>query len=456
MAFDLRDPRPVRPAPERRLRIGVIGSGVSGLSAAWLLSSAHEVVLYEKDRRLGGHANTVEVPTSAGPVAVDAGFIVFNKPNYPNLTALFDHLGVGVEETNMSFAASIDDGRIEYSGQGLSSVFANPASALSPSHWAMIRDILRFNREAKAALEEGVSDHQTLGDFVSAQGYSRAFVSRFLAPMAAAIWSTPSLDILDFPAAALFRFYANHGLFQVSKNPRWNTVTGGSSVYVERLAKSLVASARLGVGAARVQRSGDGVLVTDEHGFVDRFDHVVIATHADRALALIERPTTREETLLGAFRYQPNRAVVHTDNRLMPKRRRAWASWNYMGAADGAPSVTYWMNRLQNLSCGSEIFVTLNPAAPIAEDAIVAAFDYDHPMFNVDAGNAQRDLWSLQGEGGVWFCGAHFGAGFHEDGLQSGLAVAEDLGGVRRPWTAANESGRIWRHRAPPLALAAE
>jgi hypothetical protein len=455
MAFDLRDPRAPKAAPHQRLRVAVIGSGISGLSAAWLLSGAHDVIVYERDQRLGGHANTVDVPVGTGTTAVDAGFIVFNKPNYPNLTALFAHLGVGVEETNMSFGASINRGRIEYSGQGLSAIFANPPSVLSLSHWAMIRDILRFNKEAKAALDEGLDDDLTLGAFVARRGYSNAFIDRFLAPMAAAIWSTPSFDILDYPAASLFRFYANHGLFQVSKNPRWNTVTGGSRVYVEKISNGFAAAARLGSGAVRVERVNGGVLVTDARGHVDHFDHVVIATHADRALSLLVRPTSREESLLKAFRYQPNRAVVHTDESLMPKRRQVWSSWNYMGG-DGAPSVTYWMNRLQNLTCKENIFVTLNPAAPIREETIVAEFDYDHPMFNIEAGKAQRELWSLQGEGGVWYCGAHFGSGFHEDGIQSGLAAAEDLGGVRRPWTVADESGRIFRHEAPPFALAAE
>jgi predicted NAD/FAD-binding protein len=455
MAFDRPASRRPLGAPSRRLRIAVVGSGVSGLSAAWLLSKAHEVVVYEKDCRLGGHANTVEVQTSTGPVGVDAGFIVFNKPNYPNLTALFEHLGVGVEETNMSFGASIGGGRIEYSGQGLSAVFATPASVLSLSHWSMIRDLLRFNREAKAALEGDLDEEMTLGAFVVRQRYSRAFVDRFLAPMAAAIWSTPSLDILEYPAASLFRFYANHGLFQVANNPRWNTVTGGSRVYVDKISASFAASARLGAGAARIERVHGGVIVTDAHGHADRFDHAVLATHADAVLRMIDRPTSREEALLKAFRYQPNRAIVHTDPVLMPKRRRVWSSWNYMGG-EGAPSVSYWMNRLQNLSCGKDIFVTLNPAAPPREDAVVAAFDYDHPMFNVEAMRAQRELWSLQGEGGLWFCGAHFGAGFHEDGLQAGLAVAEDLAGVARPWTVPNDSGRIWRREPAPLALAAE
>jgi predicted NAD/FAD-binding protein len=455
MAFDVSDPGAQVTAQPKRLRVAVIGSGVSGLSAAWLLSSAHEVIVYEKDRRLGGHANTVQVKTPEGMMGVDAGFIVFNKPNYPNLTALFDHLGVGVEETDMSFAASIDRGRIEYSGQGLSAVFANRASVFSTAHWAMIRDILRFNREARAALDEGLDDDLTLGAFIRRQGYSTAFVDRFLAPMAAAIWSTPSLDILDYPAASLFRFYANHGLFQVANNPRWNTVTGGSRVYVDRISAPFAATARLGCGAACVTRVNDGVLVTDEQGFVDRFDHVVIAAHADRALALIEQPTSQEEALFKAFRYQPNKAVVHTDPAAMPTRRRAWASWNYMGG-EGPPAVTYWMNRLQNLACKKDIFVTLNPTVPIREDATIAAFDYDHPVFSVESMKAQRQLWSLQGCGGIWYCGAHFGAGFHEDGLQAGLAVAEDLGGVRRPWAVANESGRIWRNEPARLAMAAE
>ncbi|HBK92774.1 MAG TPA: NAD/FAD-binding protein [Parvularcula sp.] len=455
MAFDYSAPRHPVGAPARRMRIAVVGSGVSGLAAAWLLSKAHEVVVYEKDRRLGGHANTVEVDTPAGPVGVDAGFIVFNKPNYPNLTALFEHLGVSVEETNMSFAASIDDGRIEYSGQGLASVFANRESVCSPSHWSMICDLLRFNREARAAVEDGLDEEMTLGAFLVRHRYSKAFVDRFLAPMAAAIWSTPSLDILEYPAASLFRFYANHGLLQVANNPRWNTVSGGSRVYVEKISATMPAAARLGSGAARIARGSGGVIVTDAQGHADRFDHVVLATHADAALAMIERPTTREEALLKAFRYQPNRAVVHSDSALMPKRRRVWSSWNYMGG-EGAPSVSYWMNRLQNLRCVEDIFVTLNPARPPREDAVIAAFDYDHPMFNVEAMRAQRELWSLQGDGGIWFCGAHFGAGFHEDGLQAGLAVAEDLGGVARPWTVPNDSGRIWRRKSAPLALAAE
>ncbi len=443
MAFDARS-RAAAPSRGGRLRIAVIGSGISGLSAAWLLSGGHEVILYERDRRLGGHANTIDVSAGGETVPVDAGFIVFNKPNYPNLTALFAALGVAVESTDMSFAASLDGGRIEYSGRNASAIFANRASLVSPSHWAMLADILRFNRDAKSAMRRGLDDRVTLGQFVEQRAYSSAFIRRFLEPMASAIWSTPSQRILDYPASSLFRFYANHGLLQTTNIPRWSTVAGGSRVYVDRISAPLRLAARLGAGVASVARTSEGVIVTDERGWSDCFDDVVIATHADRALTILGDATTRERALLSAFVYQRNRAVVHFDASQMPTRRRAWASWNYLGGRSAA-SVTYWMNLLQNFECDRDIFVTLNPATKIADEDVIAAFDYDHPMFNIEAGKAQKDLWSLQGRGGVWFCGAYFGSGFHEDGLQAGLAVAEDLGGVRRPWTVANESSRICR-----------
>jgi len=454
MPFDARGRSAAIPGAGKRLRIAIVGSGVSGLSAAWLLSTRHEVVVYEKDARFGGHANTVDVPVDGRTVPVDAGFIVFNKPNYPNLTALFERLGVEIDSTDMSFGVSMEGGRVEFSSRGASGLFANRENFASLSHWSMLADIVRFNREANAALQRGLDGGVTLGAFVAERGFSTPFVRRFLEPMAAAIWSTPSLKVLDYPAASLFRFYANHGLLQTSNMPRWSTVVGGSRRYVERISEPFRDGARLGLGVAEIERTRNGVIVTDERGGIDHFDAVVLATHADRALAMLKAPTGRERALLGAFAYQPNRAVMHFDARLMPRRKRAWASWNYEAGAD-ALSVTYWMNLLQSLDCRRDIFVTLNPAAPVRADAIIAEFDYDHPMFNIEAGKAQKELWSLQGEGGVWYCGAHFGSGFHEDGLQAGLAVAEDLGGVRRPWTVADDSGRIWR-RDTTMAMAAE
>ncbi len=435
MAFDAaNEPRPGR-------RIAVIGSGVSGLSAAWLLSSAHEVVLFERDRRLGGHANTVTLKLDGEETPVDAGFIVFNEPNYPNLTALFAHLGLETEESCMSFAASMRGGEMEYSGQSLSSVFANRANAVSPRFWRMLGEIVRFHREARSALGAG-GDGRSLRDFVAENRYSDTFVRDFLQPMASAIWSTPSDDILDFPALSFFQFFDNHGLLQVMDLPIWHTVSGGSVRYVEQLAAPLRASARLSAPVQAVTRVSGGVKVTAYGGEPELFDAVVIASHADAALSMLTDADDQERRVLGAFAYQSNTAYVHFDEAQMPKRRRAWASWNYIAEEKGA-GVSYWMNRLQNLRCSRNVFVTLNPPRPVRDDLIAAEFSYDHPMFDLAAAAAQKELWSLQGRGGVWFCGAHFGHGFHEDGLQSGLAVAEALGGVRRPWSVANESGRI-------------
>lgn len=436
-----------RGAPRRmNARIAVIGAGVSGLSAGWLLSSTHEVVVYERDNRLGGHANTVDVPVGDEIVPVDAGFIVYNEPAYPNLTALFAHFGVASEPTCMSFGASIGGGAVEYSGQTLSSVFADRRNLVSPKFLTMLVDIARFHHDARRALATGLAHDISLSAFVAAKGYSRAFATYFLKPMASAIWSTPSSKILDFSAAAFIKFYDNHGLLRVLNLPVWRTVTGGSRRYVEKIAAPLVAKARLKTPVSSVRRTEAGVEVRDQSGEVDIFDHVILACHADEACALLVDADGDERRLLGAFGYQKNRAVVHVDPAHMPRRRRAWSSWNYVGDGERF-AATYWMNRLQNLKCARDIFVTLNPLTPVRDEAIVAEFDYAHPMFDIGAAVAQAALWSLQGRGGVWFCGAHFGQGFHEDGLQAGLAVAEAIGGVRRPWRVGNESGRI--HLAP-------
>lgn len=427
-----------------RLRVAVIGSGVAGLSAAWLLSRRHDVVVYEKDDRLGGHAHTVDVPGEAGATPVDVGFIVYNEPAYPNLTALFAHLGVETVETCMSFGASMRGGAVEYSGQSLAAIFANPANAARPRFWRMLVDVARFNRAGLAALRDGIGHEVSLGDFVRRERLGPGFVEDFLQPMASAIWSTPSTRILDFSAAAFLKFYANHGLLQVLDMPVWRTVSGGSRRYVERLSAPIAASARLSTPVVRLRRQSDGVVVEDAGGGADRFDAALVAAHADAALAMLDAPTAEERDVLGAFRYQPNRAYLHTDERQMPKSRRAWSSWNYLGDDEGA-AVTYWMNRLQPLGSATDLFVTLNPRRPIAPERILRTFDYTHPTFDLAAERAQRRLWSLQGRNRVWFAGAHFGQGFHEDGLQAGLAAAEDLGGVRRPWTVEAESGRIWR-----------
>lgn len=427
--------------PERR-RVAVAGSGVSGLSAAWLLAETHDVVVYEKKARLGGHTNTVDVDLPGGAVPVDTGFIVFNEPSYPNFTAILRHLGVETEQSCMSFGVSLEGGRLEYSGQTLSSVFAKRANAVSPSFWKMLSDIPRFHRDARSVLRAGFCEHVSLGDFVRAGKYGRGFCNHFLKPMAAAIWSTPQMRVFDYPALSFLQFFENHGLLRVLNLPVWHTVSGGARTYVRALESAFKDKARLGAGVVSVRRTPAGVIVTDTNGGVERYDDVVLAAHADETARMLTDADGQERAVLSAFSYQSNRAALHLDERFMPRRRRAWSSWNYIGEGDEG-SVTYWMNRLQNLTCEENIFVTLNPAAPIRADKIVAEFDYDHPMFNAETAAAQKDIWRIQGRGGVWHAGAHLGHGFHEDGLQSGLAVAEAIGGVRRPWRVENESGRL-------------
>ena len=426
-------------------RIAVVGSGIAGLSAAWLLSGRHDVVLYEEDKRLGGHSNTVAVAVEGVPVEVDTGFIVFNEPAYPNLTAMFRHLGVATAPSDMSFAVSLDDGRLEYAGTDLRGLFAQRRNLLNPRFWGMLRDLLRFYREAPS--HAGRLGLTTLGEYLAAERYGAAFRDDHLLPMAAAIWSAPARVLLDYPAEAFIRFCENHGLLRLVGRPIWRTVEGGSRHYVERLASNLKGM-RLGCGARRIERGRFGVDILDASGDRERFDEVVLATHADTALSLLADPQGDEAALLSAFRYSTNRAVLHRDPSLMPKRRSVWASWNYLGRRERADeaaelSVTYWMNRLQPLPTDRPLFLSLNPGRAPKDELVLREESYEHPIFDAAALDAQRHLWTLQGRRHTWFCGAHFGAGFHEDGLQAGLAVAEALGGVRRPWSVPNESGRI-------------
>lgn len=425
--------------------IAVVGSGISGLSAAWLLSHKHDVTLYERETRPGGHSNTVDVAETAKTVAVDTGFIVYNTASYPNLIALFEHLGVRTAPTNMGFSVSLDGGHYEYSGSSLGGLIGHAGNVVRPDHWRMISDLLRFFREACLDLPALEASGQTLGDYLLARSYSEAFVVRHILPMAAAIWSTPSAEIMQFPAAAFVRFFDNHGLLKVSNRPQWRTVVGGSREYVTRILQSLEGKVRLGTPVQAISRGANGVTIRTASGS-DMFDACVVATHADEALALLDDADDEERRLLGAFQYTNNLAVLHTDRRLMPKRRRLWTSWNYLGAsaqADRTLAVSYWMNALQPLDTRQDYFVTLNPPAGLQPEKALASFAYTHPMFDQRAMTAQRGLWELQGRRNTWFCGSYFGYGFHEDGLQSGLAAAEHLGGVRRPWTVPNESGRI-------------
>ena len=440
--MNLPPPNPVIP-----LDIAVVGTGISGMAAAWLLSKHHRVTVYESAGRLGGHSNTVNVPSPEGLIPVDTGFIVYNEATYPNLIALLKELKVPTQATIMSFAVSFDEGRFEYGGESLKTLFAQPTNIMRPRFWRMLYDLQRFYRTAPAdiaILEEKLT---SLGDYLAAKGYSSAFQDEHLLPMAAAIWSAPLEKLRDYPAAAFLRFCQNHGLLKFSGRPEWRTITGGSQVYIKQLTAPYAAGIRLNHAVQSIRRSADGVWVSTRQSGSERFDHVVIAAHADHALGMLQEPTAAETALLGAFDYEQNLAVLHSDARLMPKRQAVWSSWNYMAErqahAETGLSVTYWMNRLQRLASSKPLFVTLNPHRPVKPDQVIRSETYHHPVFNSAAITAQRRLWQLQGQGNVWFCGAYFGSGFHEDGLQSGLAVAEAIGGVRRPWIVPDESGRI-------------
>lgn len=427
------------------MKIAVVGAGISGLAAAWLLGQAHEVVLFEASRRLGGHANTVRVAGAGSETAVDTGFIVFNEATYPNFIALMDHLRVATRSTEMSFAVSLDGGRLEYSGTSVAGLFAQRSNLVRPRFWAMLQDITRFYRNASRDALAGGAAEISLGDYLAAGGYGAAFRDDHLLPMAAAIWSAPCSEILSYPAAAFLRFHHNHGLLQLADRPAWRTVTGGSAVYVDRLRKAFSGEIRTSSPVRQVKRGPSEVVLVGE-GWSECFDAVVFATHANQALAMLTDADMAEVQALGAFRYSRNRAVLHGDAALMPTRRRAWASWNHIGdraRPDAACAVTYWMNRLQGLADAPPLFVTLNPPDSLRGDAVLHEEIYEHPLFDAAALDAQQRLWALQGARRSWFCGAYFGSGFHEDGLQAGLAVAEALGGVRRPWRVRDESGRI-------------
>ncbi|WP_291391924.1 FAD-dependent oxidoreductase [Devosia sp.] len=422
-------------------RIAVVGSGVAGLSAAWLLSRQHEVVLYEKNPWLGGHANTVDVDCPEGVIPVDTGFIVFNPANYPNFVAMLEHLGVPSLAADMSLGVSVGGGRLEYSSRPLG-LFGQPQNLVSPRFWRMIADILAFYKVARSLDHDGV-DGTSLGQFLERGGYSRALIEEHVLPMCAAIWSTTASQIRDYPMRAFLRFFSSHGLLQVVGRPQWRTVAGGSRAYVEALRQDMGGKVQVRRAARRIARTGGLVTVEDVGGELDTFTDVVIAAHADEAARLLADPSQVERDILGAFEYTPNLAVLHDDRSLMPRRRSVWASWNYIEGAEGDEGplcVSYWMNRLQSLPTKRQLFVTLNPVRAPRPGSVIRAIEYTHPLFNAAALQAQDQLWRLQGVRNTWFCGSYFGYGFHEDALQSGLAVAESLG-APAPW--ARKPGRI-------------
>ena len=413
------------------MKVAVVGSGISGLVVAHHLHRLHDLTVFESEDRLGGHTNTVEVEVPEGRFAVDTGFIVCNEPTYPNFLALLGELGVATQPSEMSFAVSVPDAGIEYRATNLSSLFAQRRNLVRPRFARMLVDVARFNRALRSLIEApDVDPDLSLADFIAPRRYSREFLEWFLVPFGASIWSADPTTFLDFPVATYARFVANHGMIDVRRDPRWRTVTGGSATYVRALVEPFAERVRSGEVVHKISRDHrDGTvdLVTD-HG-TDTFDRVVVATHSDQALALLADPSPTEQSILGDLRYLPNEATLHTDESFLPANPRARASWNFhVGAGDGRrPTLTYWMNRLQSIPAATPILVTLNRHDDVDPAKVLARFEYDHPVFDAAAIRAQQRRDEIQGVGGVFYAGAYWGYGFHEDGVNSALDVVRRL-----------------------------
>jgi predicted NAD/FAD-binding protein len=413
------------------MRIAVIGAGVSGGVAARLLATRHDVTLYESGSHAGGHAHTVEVEIEGVAHAVDVGFMVFNRRTYPNFCRLLELLNVESRPSDMSFSVRSLRTGLEYQGGTLRGLFAQRSNALRPVFWGMIADILRFNRLARRAARDGsLADGQTLGDFLRRHRFGSRFVGNYLTPMAAAIWSCKPSEIKAFPAEFLVGFFANHGLLQIADRPQWRTIVGGSQIYVRRLLNGLGNRVRLENSVVEVARTAQGVAVRTASGDADLYDEVVFATHADQTLRILSDPTPAEQAVLAGFPYQSNHAVLHTDASLLPTRRDAWASWNYRLVGDGAPSatVTYDLSRLQGLATPTPILLTLNESATIDPGKVIREFAFAHPAYTTGSMSSQRRWGEVSGIDRIHYCGAYWGYGFHEDGVNSALSVARHFG----------------------------
>jgi predicted NAD/FAD-binding protein len=411
------------------VKIGIIGSGVSGLTAAHLLHREHEIVVFEADTRIGGHVHTVDVETSRGHVGIDTGFIVFNDRTYPNFVRLLSMLGVDWQTSSMGFSVRCERSGLEYGGDSLAALFAQRRNLVRPSFHRMLRDVLRFHREARAFLAKSEGD-PTLGEFLAERRYSRELVDHYLVPMCAAVWSADPRSVLDIPSRTLLRFFERHGLLSVKDRPQWRVVRGGSARYVEALVRPFRDRIRTACPAVRVSRDERGAAVTLRGGDTLRFDRVILACHSDQALALLADPSDAEREILGAIAYQENEAILHTDASVLPRRRRAWSSWNYhLPEKDrGRATVTYCMNLLQGLDLPETFCVTLNRSDAIDPARIVRRIVYHHPVFTASAVAAQARHDAVDGVRNTHFCGAWWGHGFHEDGVRSALAVCDKLG----------------------------
>lgn len=410
------------------MRIAVIGSGIGGLGSAWFLSRQHEVVLFEKSPTLGGHTDTHDIELGGRRHAVDTGFIVSNAEHYPLLTRLFAELGVATQATTMSFSVHDAASGLEYNTGSLSGLFCQPRNLLSPRFWRMLGDLRRFYREAPGLLSSA-EPGPTLGEYLRQNRYSDVFRDDHLVPMASALWSSPSRRILDFPAIELVRFMANHHMLQISGRPQWRVVTGGSQRYIDAMRKNWSVEERLGSPVSRVNRLPGRVEISSAMG-VESFDHVVMACHSDDALKLLADATPAEQSILGDLGYQDNDTVLHTDTRVLPENRKAWAAWNAHIPVDReAPcSVSYWMNALQSIESSEPLIVSLNRTPQIDPSKILRHLNYRHPVQTQASASARGRKAEIQGQRGTWFAGAYWGFGFHEDGLRSAHEIATALG----------------------------
>jgi uncharacterized protein len=413
------------------MKIAVIGSGISGLSAARYLSRQHEVTLFEQDARVGGHTNTITVPAGETTVAVDTGWIVYNGLNYPNLSALFTELDVQTRPTQMSFAVSLGEGRYEWKGSdNLLSVFAQPSNLFRSAHLRMLLDILRLNRRCNALLRSGDLPEGSLGEFLDREGYSQALRSRYLLPMAGMIWSCSPQQAAEYPAADFMRFFDSHGLFTTMDQPQWRTVIGGSHTYVRGLLAEYSGALRLNTAVHAIRREGAQVVLNTAQG-EERFDRAVCATHSDQALALLADASAEEAQVLGGIPYNESRCILHTDTSFLPRRKAAWASWNYTHARDEIHdqriSGSYWMNLLQGIPGPVQYIVTLNPTREVPREQVLYETTYHHPHYGADSVMTHARIAAIQGRGGLWWAGAWCGYGFHEDGLKSGLRAVRGL-----------------------------
>lgn len=413
------------------MKIAIIGTGISGNTAAYHLHKEHDITVFEANEHIGGHTHTHSIETAGGqPLNVDTGFIVFNDWTYPNFIALLDELGVASQPTEMSFSVKCERSQLEYNGNTINSLFAQRSNLLRPRFHRMIRDILRFNKEGHAFLKQPASNHLSLGDFLTQGGYSQIFIDKYIVPMGAAIWSANPEVMFTFPAQFFLRFFANHGLLSVNERPQWRVIKGGSNGYIDQLTAGFKERIRTRCPVQQVERTPDGVTVTTAQYGPESFDYVFFATHSDQALKLLAQPTLAERNVLGAIPYQDNEVILHTDTQVLPKRKLAWAAWNYHipQQEQERVAVTYDMNILQGFTTDETYCVTLNYSGAIDDSKIIKTLNYQHPVFTpggISAQSQQRDINGLDGGQRTYYCGAYWRNGFHEDGVVSALNAVE-------------------------------